>query len=74
MYAEIEWDEGTIEVKYTQEPIVAARTWGDPLDCYPAEGGEVEVQSIMLEGFDIKDELTEEEWEYITDKLEHYND
>ena len=73
MYAEIEWNEGTIEVKYTQEPIIPAQITGRDRD-HPEEGGEVEVQAVMLDGFDIKDELTEEEWEYITDKLEYYND
>ena len=66
---------GVVDVDYTQEPVTPARTWGDPLDCYPEEGGEIEIGLVTDEnGSDISDVLTEEGWKYITDQLEHYND
>ena len=34
------------EVEFTREPIVAARTYGEPSDCFPEEGGEVEITTV----------------------------
>lgn len=35
--------ETEIEVEYTATPVIPARTYGLPEDCYPAEGGEVDI-------------------------------
>lgn len=35
--------ETEIEVEYTATPFIPAQTYGLPEDCYPAEGGEVEI-------------------------------
>ena len=34
------------EVGFTRGRIVAARTYGDPSDCFPEEGGEVEITAV----------------------------
>jgi len=34
------------EVEFTQEPIVAAQTYGDPSGCFPERGGDVEITSV----------------------------
>lgn len=41
-------NEDCVIVSYTQSPFVPARTYGRPEDCYPAEGGEVEVIDVKL--------------------------
>ena len=37
-------------VTYTGSPIIPAQTYGPPEHCYPAEGGEVEIQSVTHNG------------------------
>ena len=34
------------EIEFTREPIVPAQTYGDPSDCFPEEGGEVEITAV----------------------------
>ena len=38
----------TLTIDFTATPFVPARTYGDPDDCYPAEGGEIETGTIGL--------------------------
>ena len=65
---------GVVDVDYTAEPFVPAQITGRDSD-HPAEGGEIEIDSVTDEnGNDIGENLTDKEWEYITDKLEYYND
>jgi hypothetical protein len=35
-----------VEVTFTQTPIIPARLYGPPEDCYPEEGGEREIVSV----------------------------
>lgn len=42
--------EGEVEVTGTVEPLVRGRTHGLPENCYPDEGGEVEVETATLDG------------------------
>lgn len=37
-------------ITYTETPYIPARLWGPPEDCYPAEGGELEVQEVHVIG------------------------
>ena len=41
--------ETLVVVKYTYSPGDPGRYYGKPEDCYPAEGAEVEIQSITKE-------------------------
>jgi len=41
-----------ISIEYTQTPFIPARTYGPPEDCYPAEGGEVEIIDVSIRNND----------------------
>lgn len=64
-------NEDCVIVTYTQSPFVPARTYGRPEDCYPAEGGEVEVISVKLasDEDDFMSDAEEDQW--ITDIMEN---
>ena len=46
---EIEGEEVVLEVEASVSKIIPAKLYGPPEDCYPAEGGEIEVQSVTCE-------------------------
>ena len=58
-----------VEVTYTVSPFVPARTYGPAENCYPAEGGEVEVLDAKLIGHSYP--LTEDEWDRIQEDCEN---
>jgi hypothetical protein len=39
----------TLAIDFTATPYVPARVYGDPNDCYEAEGGEVDIGTISLD-------------------------
>lgn len=43
-------EEVDVEIEYTQEPIDEGNAYGIPEDCWPASGGEIEIQSLHLLG------------------------
>lgn len=45
-----ERDDGEYEFRVTGtvSPVIPAKVYGPPEDCYPAEGGEVEILSVKL--------------------------
>ena len=47
------------EVEFEASPYVAAKTYGPPENCHPAEGGEVEIESILVGGFEMLEFLNE---------------
>lgn len=55
--------ETLVTVEFTQTPFIPARISGPPEDCYPAEGGEVDIQRAWTEadGWNAKYSDTEEE-------------
>lgn len=64
-------NEDCVIVTYTQSPYVPARTYGRPEDCYPAEGGEVEVISVKLDTGEDTEMSDAEEDQWITDIMEN---
>lgn len=63
-------NEDCVVVKYTQTPFVPARTYGRPEDCYPAEGGEVELIEARVDGKRVNwSEAEDDQW--ITDIMEN---
>lgn len=47
------------EVEFEASRYKPAKTYGPPENCYPAEGGEVEIETVTVGGFEIKDFLSE---------------
>ena len=47
------------EVEFEASRFVPAKTYGPPENCHQAEGGEVEIETVTVGGFEIKDFLSE---------------
>jgi hypothetical protein len=54
-------EELEINVEFDATPIVPAQLYGLPENCYPAEGGEVEITAVFLDGVAIDPPLTDAE-------------
>lgn len=54
------------EVEFDSSPYVPAKVSGPPEHCHPAEGGEVEIESITIGGFEVSDIISES----VRDKLQ----
>lgn len=64
-------NEDCVVVTYRQSPYIPARTSGPPENCYEAEGGEVELHSVMLASGEPAYMTDAEEDQWITDILEN---
>lgn len=58
------------EVEFGASRYKPAKTWGPPENCYPAEGGEVEIEAVTVGGFEIKDFLSESAMKLLQSKAE----
>ena len=47
------------EVEFSSTPYVPARISGPPENCYPDEGGEVEIESICIGEFEVSDIISD---------------
>jgi len=47
------------EVTFSSTPFVPAKTYGPPENCHPAEGGEVEIESISIGEFEVSEVISE---------------
>lgn len=47
------------EVEFNSSPYVPAKISGPPEHCYPAEGGDVEIESIFIGEFEVSDVISE---------------
>ena len=64
-------NEDCVIVTYKQSPFIPARTYGRPEDCYPAEGGEVEVIEARQPNGEPAFMSDAEEDQWITDIMEN---
>lgn len=58
------------EVEFDASRYVPAKTYGPPENCYPAEGGEVDIISIQVGGFDMLDFLSDSTISVLKSKAE----
>ena len=56
---------------YATKPV-PARLYGPPEDCYPAEGGEVELDTIYLGEWEVSSLLSPDVLAHIQTELEEY--
>lgn len=59
-------------VEFEGTPFIPARTFGHPDDATPAEGGEADIISVTLEGWDVTKLLNEWTLIQINEKLVEY--
>jgi len=52
-------DDVEFEVEFSASRFVPAKTYGPAENCHPAEGGEVEIESIQVGGFEMLDFLND---------------
>ena len=64
-------NEDCVILKYRQWPYIPARISGPPEDCYPAEGGDVEVISATLANGEPAYMTEAEEDQWVTDIMEN---
>ena len=50
-------DDVEFEVEFDATPFVPAKTYGPVENCHPAEGGETDVTSVIVGGFEMLDFL-----------------
>ena len=58
-----------LEITGHVSAYVPAKTWGPPENCYPAEGGEAEIEVILHDGKVWDGELTDSERETVEEML-----
>ncbi len=62
------WDVD-LKVEFEYEPIIPAKTSGPPENCHPEEGGEVEINEVYLEGWDVTALLSDKVQELIKKEI-----
>lgn len=62
-------DDAEFEVTFSATAPVSAYTSGLPEDCYPAEGGDIDIEEVKLADVNIMTLLSEECMTRITDKI-----
>ena len=67
-------NESEVVVDYTMTPVIPAQTYGPAENCYPAEGGEVEIQSVTIFGSDNTVTLTDAQETELVDYLQQNTD
>lgn len=63
-------EEVMLTIRGNVSKYIPAKTWGPPENCYPAEGGEAEVEEILLNGKPWDGELTGKEQEKAEEALQ----
>lgn len=58
------------EVEFSSTPYVPAKISCPPENCHPAEGGEVDIESIMIGGFEVSDVISESVLDKLQEKCE----
>ena len=58
------------EVEFSSTPYVPAKISGPPENCYPAEGGEVEIESICIGEFEVSDIISDSVRQLLQTKCE----
>lgn len=58
-FHEVEYDDVTFNVEFTATPYRREQVSGPPENCYPAEGGEVEIVNVYLGDDEVQVTLSE---------------
>lgn len=58
------------EVEFNSTPYKPAKISGPPEQCYPAEGGEVEIESISIGDFEVSDIISDSVRQLLQTKCE----
>lgn len=66
---EVDYEEIELEIEGVATPYVPARLSGHPDNWCPAEGGEVEIEHILLDGKPWDGELTDSERQYAEEEI-----
>lgn len=72
MSLECEYERVPLTINFYASPIIPARTYGPPEDCYPEEGGEVDIEEVLAGGVDILLLIDEKVFEYLEEKCQDY--
>lgn len=75
MKISIEWNGLTLKLDVDYDPVIPAKTWGAPEDCYPEDGGDLTINTMMLGESDMLfllqfDEVCEDISNAVLDELE----
>jgi hypothetical protein len=67
-------NEFAVTIDYTITPLIPARLSGPPEDCYPAEGGEVDILKVVRDDNGEPVELTGNEEDAIVEFIQNHHD
>lgn len=58
------------EVEFSASRLIPAKTYGPPENCHPEEGGEVEIETISVGGFEVSEVISDAARKILQQKAE----